>query len=141
MLTNFSNSKRSKRYSNCRARRGTGFGSATPSPSWQQCEQGPTDYFADRQPARAGVQPYSLNQTARELDGKCRLRFAYCYRPFQPLRLLQVAIGLSWGVRTVARQPLDCLGQLIEPLQQGPGAVEALGFLRVAGSAPMSYIL
>jgi hypothetical protein len=115
-----------------------GFGSPTPSPSRQQRQQCSADHFADRQSFRSRKRTDALDQTVWQFDGECEFGFAWRDRLFQPLRLFEVAIGLTRRDRAVARQLLDRIGELIDMQQQVARAIEALGFLRLAGAWHLS---
>jgi hypothetical protein len=79
-----------------------------------------------------------LDQAVGKLDGKRQFGFAGRNRPFQLLRLFEVAVGLTRRNGAVACQPLDYLGQLIDLLEQDPCAIEALGLLDIVGTRHLS---
>jgi hypothetical protein len=112
----------------------TGFGSPTPSPSWQQREQRSTDHLADRQSFCRSKGPHALNQAVWQLDRECDFGFGWWDRLFQPVRLFEVAIGLTRRNGAILDQLLDRIGKLIDMPQQVPRAMEALGFLGLAGA-------
>ena len=73
-----------------------------------------------------------------KFDGECQFGFAWRDRLFQPLSLFEVAIGLARRYGAVPRQLLDRNGKLIDVQQQIARAVEALGFLGLAGAWHLS---
>ena len=74
----------------------------------------------------------------RKFDGECQFGFAGWDRLFQPLRLFEVAIGLTRRYGTVLGQLLDRSGELIDMQQQIARAIEALGSLGIAGAWHLS---
>ena len=74
----------------------------------------------------------------RKFDGKCQFGFAWLDRLFQPLSLFEVAIGLTRRYGAVLGQLFDRIGELIDMQQQIARAIEALGFLRLAGAWHLS---
>jgi len=117
-----------------------GFGSPTPSPSPSsyQREQRPRDHLAHRQLPGACVKPYALNQAGWQLYGKRQLAFAHRDWLFQLLRMLDVAMGLSRGDRTLSRQLGDGLSTLFELPQQLASTIEPLSLLSIAGARHLS---
>ena len=59
-------------------------------------------------------------------------------RLFQALSLFEVAIGLTRRNGTVLGQLFDRIGELIDTQQQVARAIEALGFLDLAGAWHLS---
>jgi hypothetical protein len=116
----------------------TGLGSPTPSPSWQQREQGSADHLADGQSSFGGERPHTPNQAVGKLHREGQFGFAGRDRLFQSLRLFEVAIGLAGRYGAVLRQLLDRIGELIHTPQQVARAIEALGFLGLAGAWHLS---
>ena len=78
------------------------------------------------------------DQAVRKFDGECQFGFAGWDRLFQPLRLFEVAIGLTRRYGTVLGQLLDRSGELIDMQQQIARAIEALGSLGIAGAWHLS---
>ena len=74
----------------------------------------------------------------RKFYGECHLGFAWWNRLFQPLCLFEVAIGLTRRYGAVLHQLLDRIGELIDVQQQVARAIEALGFLGLAGAWHLS---
>jgi hypothetical protein len=116
----------------------TGFGSPTPSPSRQQREQCSADHLADGHSLCGSECPDAPNQAVRKLHRECQFGFAWHDRLFQSLSLFEVAIGLTGRYGAVLRQLLDCIGELIDMPQQVARAIEALGFLSLAGAWHLS---
>ena len=73
-----------------------------------------------------------------KFDSECPLGFAGRDWLFQPLSLFEVTIGLTRRYGAVPRQLLDRIGELIDVLQQIACAIEALGFLGLAGARHLS---
>ena len=71
-------------------------------------------------------------------DRECQFGFAWRDRLFQPLSLFEVAIGLTRRNGAVPGQLLDRIGKLIDMPQQVARAIEALGFLGLAGAWHLS---
>jgi hypothetical protein len=122
----------------CKVRGRIGFGSPTPSPSWQQREQRSADHLADGQSFCRSEGPYAPNQAVWKLHRECQLGFAWRDRLFQPLSLFEVPIGLTRRYGAVSRQLLDRIGELIDMQQQVARTIEALGFLSLAGAWHLS---
>jgi hypothetical protein len=116
----------------------TGFGSPTPSPSRQQREQRSTDHLADGESFGCRERADTPDQAVRKFDGECQFGLAWLDRLFQTLCLFEVAISLTGRDGAVPSQLLDRIGELIDTQQQIPRAIEALGFLRFAGTWHMS---
>ena len=133
-----SDSKRSNRYSNCRVCCRIGFGSPTPSPSRQQREQRSADHLADGQSFGRRKRADAPDQAVRKFDGECEFGFAWRDRLFQPLSLLEVAISLTRRNGAVLDQLFDRIGEQIGMTQQVARAIEALGFLGLAGAWHLS---
>jgi len=73
-----------------------------------------------------------------KFDGEGQFGFAGRERLFQPLSLFEVAIGLTQRNRAVLGQLFDRIGELIDTQQQIARAIEALGFLDLAGAWHLS---
>ena len=73
-----------------------------------------------------------------KFDGECQFGFAWRDRLFQPLSLFEVAIGLTRRNGAVLGQLFDRIGELIDMQQQVARAIEALGFLGLAGAWHLS---
>ena len=73
-----------------------------------------------------------------KFDGECQFGFAWRDRLFQPLSLFEVAISLTRRNGAVLGQLFDRIGELIDMQQQIARAIEALGFLGLAGAWHLS---
>jgi len=73
-----------------------------------------------------------------KFDGECQFGFAGRDRLFQPLSLLEVAIGLARRNGAVLGQLFDRIGKLIDMQQQVAGTIEAFGLLGRAGAWHLS---
>jgi hypothetical protein len=54
------------------------------------------------------------------------------------LSTFEVTVGLTRRNGAILRELLDSIGKLIHVLKQNPGAIESLGFLRIACAWHMS---
>jgi hypothetical protein len=101
-------------------------------------EQCLRDNLAQEQLPGARVNPDAWNQTAWKLYRKGDFGFAHRDWLFQPLGLLEIAIRLPWGDRTLSRQAHNGWRKLVELAHQLASAIETFGFLGVAGARHMS---
>ena len=100
--------------------------------------QCPADDFAQSQSRRGCVRPESRHQAAGEFDREGDFGISDRNRPFQWLRLLEIAISLALGDGTGSGEMFDGLGQLLVFAQQSASQVEPLGFLDIAGTSHLS---
>jgi len=73
-----------------------------------------------------------------KLYGERQFGFAWRDRLFQPLGLLEVAIGLTRRNGAFPGQLFDRIGELIDKQQQVARAIETFGLLGLAGAWHLS---
>jgi len=73
-----------------------------------------------------------------KFDRECQFGFAGRDRLFQPLSLFEVPIGLTLRNGAVPGQLFDRVRELIGMQQQVARAIEAFGFLHLAGAWHLS---